>query len=413
MPRSKHQRIGYVLKRYPRYSETFIVNEILAHEAAGLELEIFSLRPPTDTFFDEQVRQVKAPVTYLPSEGKASEFWSTLETATELFPRFRSFVAAARDEDALTGCQAMILACQARQKGIHHFHAHFATAATAVARLASNLAGLTYSCTAHAKDIFHESVDSDDLRRKLAEANAIITVSDFNRTYLQSTFGSDADRVHRVYNGLDLARFPFRSPEYRPPHIVGVGRLVEKKGFCGLIDACAVLKDLGRSFTCEIIGGGELETQLAAQIVRHGLQSHVTMRGPKPPSEIIAAIHRAAVVCAPCVLAADGNRDGLPTVLLEAMALGTPCVSTDVTGIPEVVRDGITGLLVRQHDVNSLASAMDRLMRDAPLRVRLAAKARQLIELMFDIHRNTATMRDLFQKSAIKRGKRRQLQEAG
>ena len=159
MPPSEPLRVGYVLKRYPRYSETFIVNEILAHEAAGLDVEIFSLRPATDTFFAEQVERVRARVTHLPTEGKASQFWESLEEAHGRFSTFSAFLQEARREEATVGCQAMVLACLAHNRGIKHLHAHFATAAAAVARLAALLAGITYSVTAHAKDIFHDSVD--------------------------------------------------------------------------------------------------------------------------------------------------------------------------------------------------------------------------------------------------------------
>jgi glycosyltransferase involved in cell wall biosynthesis len=388
-----------VLKRYPRYSETFIVNEILAHEAAGMPIEIFSLRPPTDMFFAEQVSRVRAPITYLPSADiTADEFWSAFATATELFGDMDEVWQAARREGALIHdlFQAALLATEARRKEINHLHAHFASAAAAVARLAAPIAGLTYSLTAHAKDIFHESVRPADLDAKFRDAAAVITVSDFNREYLRQSFGSSAARVHRVYNGLDLDKVRYSSPVDRPQRIVAVGRLVEKKGFADLIDACKLLAERGRPISCQILGGGELEAELAARIQKYGLGNIVEMLGPRPPSEVIGAIQNAAVVAAPCVVGADGNRDGLPTVLLEAMALGTPCVSTDVTGIPEVVQDEETGLIVPQHDPPALAAAIERLLIEPALRIRLTESARRLIECQFDIHVNSAKLRLLF-----------------
>lgn len=416
MSHSEMPRVGYVLKRYPRYSETFIVNEILAHEAAGLEVEIFSLCAPTDTYFAEQVSRVRAPVTYLPTDGlKAADFWAGLEEAGDDCDDFGGALAAARGEDAKTVYQAARLAAAARRKGVGHLHAHFATSATAVARLAARFAGLPYTFTAHAKDIFHDSVRPDDLGRKLRDAAGVVTVSNFNRDFLTRSYGAAAARVTRVYNGLDLAGFPFQTPADRLPRIVAVGRLVEKKGFGDLIDAVALLAEQGRPVTCQIIGGGELEGDLRAQVERLGMQGRVEFLGPQPQSEVIAAVQGAAVLAAPCVVGNDGNRDGLPTVLLEAMALGTPCVSTPVTGIPELVRDGDTGVLVPEHNPPALAEALKHLIDNATLRIRLAGRARQLIESEFDIHRNAARIRGLFHQARPRHAPVRagELQEVG
>jgi colanic acid/amylovoran biosynthesis glycosyltransferase len=397
-------KIGYVVKRYPRYSETFIVNEILAHEAAGVELEIFSVLPPEDGHFQDVISRVRAPVTYLPSKGlKVAEFWSVLEQAGEIFPDGWLSLEAARGEDVRYVYQAVVLAREARLRAISHLHAHFATAATTVARLAARFAGLPYTFTAHAKDIFHESVRPADLRRKLADAAVAVTVSDYNIAYLRESYGPAARHVRRIYNGLDLERFPYRSPRERPPRIVGVGRLVEKKGFVDLIEACAILADEGRRFTCRIVGAGEQEVELRARIAGLGLEDRVELLGPRPQSELVRLVQGAAVLAAPCVVGADGNRDGLPTVLLEAMALGTPCVSTDVTGIPEVIRDRETGLMVPQRDPAALTGAIGRLLEEPDLRVRLADRARRLVEEEFDVNRNAAQLREVFQTAGTAR----------
>lgn len=401
LPAHEPLRIGYVVKRYPRFSETFIVSEILAHEAQGQAIEIFSLRPPNDTHFQDVLSRVQAAVTYIPSDGvKAADLWSAISAAGAALPDFWAALPQARGVDALTVYQAVLLAVAARRSGIGHLHAHFASVATGVTRLAAHFAGLTYSFTAHAKDIFHESVEPDDLRRKLREAAAVITVSEYNLAYLQQAYGPAAATVQRVYNGLDLTQFPYAAPAPRPPVIAGVGRLVEKKGFADLIDACALLAQAGRAFQCRIVGGGELAEALQAQVTRLGLDRQVTLLGPRPQQEVIAAVQGAAVLAAPCVVGDDGNRDGLPTVLLEAMALGTPCVSTAVTGIPEAIQDGRTGVIVPQHDPPALAAALARLLDDAALRVRLAAGARQLIEAEFDSRRNTARLREIFRAAA-------------
>ncbi|HEX6828578.1 MAG TPA: glycosyltransferase [Burkholderiales bacterium] len=396
-------RVGYVIKCYPLFSQTFIVNEILAHEAAGLDLEIFSLRPPRNEDRHAAVALVKAPLTYVPRlEADSGEWWPEIAAAAGRVPDLGEKLAAAADESAGDVYQALVVARLAAERGITHLHAHFGNVATTVARIASRLAGVPYTFTAHARDIFHEKVVPEKLARKLADAKAVITVSDFNLRHLRGTYGAAASGVRRVYNGLDLARFGYASPDRRPPTIISVGRLVEKKGFAPLLDACAILARRGRAFRCLIVGNGPLEDALREQIARLGLEGAVELAGPRPQEEVVRMVQESAVFAAPCVVSPDGDRDGLPTVLLEAMALGTPCVSTDVTGIPEILHDGDTGLMVPQHDARILADALERLLDDANLREKLAANARRLMESEFDIHRNAARIRAVFaeQKAA-------------
>jgi colanic acid/amylovoran biosynthesis glycosyltransferase len=401
-------RVGYVVKRYPRYSETFVVSEILAQEAAGRAVDIFSLYPVNDTHFQDAIARVRAPLTYLCADGlRAADLWSALEQAAAAFPNTWGDLRHARGYDARSVYQAARLAVAVRERGVEHLHAHFATVAAAVARLAARVAGISYSVTAHAKDIFQESVDARALRRTLADAAAVVTVSDYNRAYLCDACALPPEAVHRVYNGLDLDRFPYAPPYDRAPTVVAVGRLVEKKGFADLVDACAILAARGVAFTCGVIGAGPLEGALRAQIEGLGLERTVSLLGPLPQPAVATAVRDAAAFVAPCVVAADGDRDGLPTVLLEAMALGTPCVSTDVTGVPEVLRDGVTGLCVPQHAPERIATAVERLLADRVLRVRLAERARRLIEEEFDVRRNAARLGDVFDAAIARAGPRR------
>jgi len=389
-------RVGYVVKRFPRYSETFVVTEVLAHEAAGWEIEIFSLRPPNDTHFQDLLPHVRASVRYLPCEGtRPSDFWAALQDAGQIQPRVWHTLPEARGELAGDVYQALLLASEVRRRGLDHLHAHFASLPATVARLAARLAGVPFTFTAHAKDIFHETVRPEELRRKLEDAAAVVTVSEFNLQHLQRTYGSSARHVRRLYNGLDLGRFPFREPRERPPRIVAVGRLVEKKGFAVLLEAAALMVGRGVAFTVDLIGEGDLEEPLRQRALALGLGSHVRLLGPQPQAEIGRAVAEAAAFAAPCVVGSDGDRDGLPTTLLEAMALGTPCVSTDVTGIPEVLGDGETGLLVPQNDPGALADSLERLLTDTALRVELARRARRRIEQLFDARVNGAQLRQL------------------
>lgn len=390
-------RIGYVVKRYPRYSETFVVNEILAHESAGLEIEIYSLQHTPDEHFQDVLAWVRAPVKYFTSEDLAADdFWHTLREGGEGLPAFETAINTMWDVEARYIYQAVLIAVEARHKNIGHLHAHFADEVATVTRLAARFAGLPYSFTAHARDIFLETVCQDSLRQNLADAAAVVTVSEYNLEYLHRIYGADAAHVRRIYNGLDLTLFPFESPQDRPLSIIAVGRLVEKKGFANLIEACAILAGRGFAFGCQIIGTGPLDGDLRAQIERLGLQGHVQLTGPLPRSEVIKRVQEAAALVAPSVVASDNNQDGLPMVLLEAMALGTPCVSTNVTGIPEVLRNGETGLMVGQHDPPGLAVALERLLTNPALRVQLSSRARHLVEAEFDIQHTTSQLRTIF-----------------
>jgi glycosyltransferase involved in cell wall biosynthesis len=402
-------RVGYVVKRYPRYSETFIVREILAHERAGLVIEIYSMRPGNDTHFQDLIARVRAPVRrlYLSADGlrpdglstsslPAAQFWKRLAETAEVLPQTWSFVEEMRDEEVRDVYQALLLARETHLRNIGHLHAPFASDVATVARLAARLAGISFSFTARAKDIFHESVEPADLRQKLRDASGVITISDFHLAWLQQTFGALADGVQRIYNGLDLDEYPFTSPHARSPRIVAIGRLVEKKGFGDLIEACALLAGGQKRFHCRIIGAGVLDAELRAQIERLGLHEQVELAGPLPQMEVIREIQAAAVLAAPCVVAGDGDRDGLPNVIQEALALGTPVISTDVTGIPEVIRDGETGLQVPQRNPQALAVALERLLVDSDLRVDLASAGRRLMEAEFDIYANAARRRAIF-----------------
>ncbi|CAG1007020.1 colanic acid/amylovoran biosynthesis glycosyltransferase [Phycisphaerales bacterium] len=394
-------RVGYVVKMYPRFSETFIVTEILAHERAGLGIDIFSLRTPTEGVFQDSLARVRAPVRYLYDSGlRAAELWDQVVRSGSLPGLWDALRLAGGSAEGVDVYQAMVIALAARERGIGHLHAHFASVATTVARLAARMAGITYSFTAHAKDIYEENVDTGDLSTKLADAAGVVTVSDYNLDYLDRKFGPAARRVRRVYNGLDLDEFTFAQGARPKPEILAVGRLVEKKGFDDLLRAAAILRRDGTEFTIKIAGAGPEEQPLRALIRELSLDEHVELLGARPRAEVIQLMRQARVVAAPCIVGDDGNRDGLPTVLLEAMALGAPCIATPVTGIPELVRDGRTGLLTPPRNPAALASGLQRLLNDRASAMSLAREARALIEREFDIHRNTAAMRSMFEECA-------------
>lgn len=374
---------------YPRFSETFIVSEILALEELGQQIEIFSLRPPLDSRFHGTLAEVNAPVRYLDSHtGKIAEFWAVMHQGLHRLPHLTSVLFDSKFEDARDIYQAIQLALQAQESQISHLHAHFATVATTVARLASLMLGITYSFTAHAKDIYHETVDRNRLETYIRDSSHTITISDYNHKHLTHSFPNLSKKILRIYNGLDLMRYPYQPPHPEHKSIVSVGRLVEKKGFKYLIHACHDLRNSGVAIPLRLIGGGPLEQELRDLISQLDLDDLVTMVGPCTHLEIIREVSAAGVFVAPCIVGSDGNRDGLPTVLLEAMALGTPCISTDVTAIPELIVHGFSGLLVAQADSIALSNSIRQLLGDSLLASELSANARQVIEDRFDIRSN-------------------------
>lgn len=412
MQLSEQVRTGYVLKVYPRFSETFIVTEILAREAAGEDIHIFSLRQASDPRFHPELARVQAPVTYLGRPARLAEGWMVIAEAERTVPGFGASFArmlpGLTRADAGEVHQGIELAVQATRRGITHLHAHFGSLAARTAAIAAALAGIRFSFTAHAKDLFHEAVDEDVLRSLMASASHVVTVSDFNAGFLRAIAPDSAGKVRRIYNGLELGRFPYLPPSalHSPLRIAAVGRLVEKKGFRHLIDAVAALQAAGVSTVTRIAGGGELEEDLAGRIARLGLERSVELLGPRTQNEVIELLRWADVFVAPCVVGADGNTDGLPTVLLEAMALGVPVVASAVTGIPEVVGhdDGgrQTGILTVPGSTGELVAALQEVTRPGFDRIGMAGAARRLVERNFDAAIQSAALRDLqYQNTAV------------
>jgi glycosyltransferase involved in cell wall biosynthesis len=261
------------------------------------------------------------------------------------------------------------------------------------------LTGVPYSFTAHAKDIYVKTTP-ELLRDEAQTAQAVVTCTEYNRRYMSAQIGADGtEKLHCIYHGLDLSQFKFCCPralDKEPRVILSVGRLVEKKGLSDLISAAHILRQRDRSFQVEIVGDGPLRTGLEAQVRRLGLDDRVKFAGPLPHDELCRVYQRASLFTLPCVVAADGDRDGIPNVLLEAMASGVPVVSTPVSGIPEVIDSEREGLLVPPNDPTRLADALDRLLHSAELRERLALAARAKIEACFSVEKNSAQLVSLF-----------------
>jgi glycosyltransferase involved in cell wall biosynthesis len=372
--------VAFVLKGYPRVSETFIAQEIRSLEQRGLDILIVSLRRPTDRVRHPVHDEVRAPVHYLPEylhevPLRVWRAWRAVRTWPRYREAYRIFIRdfwrdPTRNRIRRFG-QALVMAHEL-PKGVRHLHAHFLHTPASVTRYAAALTGLPWTCSAHAKDIW--MTPSWETREKLASAQWTLTCTKFGCEYLRSLTPAPA-QVTLAYHGLDAARFPpppRRQPDGadRPVMILSVGRAVRKKGFDDLLLALSKIPK-SADWRFRHVGGGPLLKSLKRDAGRLGLDGRIEWLGPRAQAEVLACYREADIFVLPSRIAPDGDRDGLPNVLMEAQSQGLPCVSTDVAGIPELIITGETGLMVAPGDVDALSAALLGLIRDRSERARL------------------------------------------
>src|SRR5216117_4413338 len=351
-------RFAYLFERFPSFGQTFCYREVAELDRQDIVPPIFSIRNPKDEPPQDWDTRIVERVHYLPEEKELLEDVRRAAKKRKL----GADIVAALDEwdrrtDFLRLYQAIYVGLRLRQMGIYHVHAHFAGMAARTAFWINKFFSITFSFTAHANDIFSPLQFEIGLDKLVDRAGVIVTETDYAAGFLRDRFSHRADRIHRIYNGLNLAEFGRTDFSSTPLLIVAVGRLIAKKGFADLIRACGLLAESGKSFQCEIIGEGPLENELRAQIDQLNLQDRVVLSGAKPQREVRQRLAAASVFVLPSVVDAHGGMDNLPTVIMEAMATGLPVISTDVAGIPEMVVQNETGFLVGPGDALRLAGA--------------------------------------------------------
>jgi len=394
--------VCYVLRKFPVLSETFILNEILGLEALGVDVNIFSIERPNDPRFHAGLARLKAPVVYMPGSDELQTLLKSHGRVKTRHPEgYRKTLMTVMKHPHPSLFWRFLQACwlvdRSRRSHPDHFHAHFATRPTSVACLAGSITGLPYSFTAHAMDIFKEQLSRKALSRKIEGSKFVVTVSDFNRTFLREVTPKADAKVVRINNGIDVERFaPNGTVPADPFTILCVARLVEKKGHSILLDAFAELRDRGVEFRGWLVGKGKLRWEIEQQIKRLKLRKHVELLGPHTHDEVRDRYHDANLYVLPCTVGSDGNRDGLPVSIIEALSCGVPVVTTPMTGIPEVIRDRFNGLLVPDGDAHALADAIEVVIRDAPLYDKLQSNARASVVSAFDSRKTVIELRDLF-----------------
>ncbi|PKM08678.1 MAG: hypothetical protein CVV14_03635 [Gammaproteobacteria bacterium HGW-Gammaproteobacteria-4] len=403
------ERVLYVVSLFPCWSETFIVREIQTLIADGVDVRILSLKPPSEKLVQVDAKALSARAHY-PELGLRGMI-ATLATVVR-HPLMSLTCLAAIVADMWRTPTILLKSLVSLSRGLQQvrwlaefdpqlIHAHWATYPSTVAWSLARITGRRFSFTCHAHDIF---LDHQLLARKVEEAALAVTISRFNIDWLTQRVSEQASmRFAVVHCGVDLRRTDCELDGRSDRHIVAVGRLDPIKGFDVLVDALRQLNERNIEFRCTVIGEGPLRSALEAQTRAHGLDGRIEWVGALPQEAVQAALRDAAIFALPCQVAADGNRDGIPVALMEAMASGCAVVTTAVSGIPELVEDDVNGLVVAERDAAGLADALQRLLGDSPLRRRLAMAARARVEREFDAQAEARRLRQLMSEAVNER----------
>ncbi len=397
------RRLAYFYSRYPVVSQTFCDSEMLALEARGFAVDIASINPPPSTIRHERFEKLEAEVFYPPPakalvamERRRREDGSWDKIFGEMVARHdaeygKSFKAATRARNALYFADLF------ERRGVGHVHVHFANRATHTALFLKQWAGIPFSFTAHAQD-FMVDLGSDDLLRELCrEAEFVVAVSDFSRDVLRETCPDSAGKIERVYNGLTMADFPQAAiSTVGPLKIITIGRLIEFKGFHHLIEACAKLGEAGVGYECCIIGEGPWRGRLGELARELGVEECIEFAGVQTQEEVKRRLQGSDVFALPCIVDSKGASDILPTVITESMACSLPIVSTRLVGVPEMVDNGETGILVEPGDVDALAEALQRLAGDRELARRMGKAGREKALEVFELEITAGQLAEKF-----------------
>lgn len=415
------RQVGYILRSYPRLSQTFIVNEMAVLEQLGVNIQIFAITNPHESIVQSQVNDIQAQVYYLESAQKQSpaailtEHLQLALTSPWRYFKTLGYVIQHREFDtgytASSRYQCFLQAVHLAQRikrqrkhnkeAINHLHAHFAHDPTLIALLVHKLIGIPYSFTAHARDLYQ--IHKSALIERIEQATTVVTCCENNVNYINKIVPKSlGEKVKLVYHGVNLQEFQPREASHKERSseeahlILSVGRLVEKKGFPDLLHACHHLKGAGYHFRCIIYGSGPLHQELLTTIEELGLEDSVVLAGQCSQLELQAILGQADVFALTPFVTENGDRDGVPNVLVEAMACGLPVVSTAVAGIPELIIHNHNGLLAQPRDVKGIAEALATILDDKAKQKQMGKMARHTVFEHFDLHMNAYQIAKIF-----------------
>ncbi len=396
--------LGFLVKTYPKVSETFVLQEILAVQKEPYDVTIFSMQHPTDDQFHKAFDSVTAEINYLtPNHWK---HWHSIKTHLKMiglcfWPYLSTLLFALKHSEQGSFeqfCQAVYLAKAVQEQGIKHLHVHFASEPAGLAELTSRLCKVTYSISAHAKDIYLQNPLS--LARKIANAQFVVTCTEYNRRYLNS-INTSSTPVYRIYHGIDATRIMNESNNNNTHHhsdllrILSVGRLQEKKGFPTLIVACHLLKQARYSFRCDIVGYGPYIGELQALIDQYQLSDSICLWGKMTHERVVEFYRQADIFALPCQVTHEGDRDGIPNVLMEAMTFAIPVISTNISGIPEIIENNTSGLIVETKNDQALFSALQHLIDNPELRKQIGEAGKHRVATRFDAEQHIVQLKAL------------------
>lgn len=389
--------LGYILKGYPRISETFISNEILLLERMGFKLRLFPMRLPRENFSHDSVKKIQAQVDYLPTELfldfsrliTPNIFLAVKQSSAYL--RTLRYAAKGTQKKGLATLKHLLQAgyltnnLLLKDSNIVHLHGHFAHSPTSVTLFASLLSDIPFSFTAHAKDIY--TTAKDKLKRKIDRARFVTTCTAHNEEYLKNVAGNSSTPVFCIYHGIDIDLFKhqrFNISPANPYRILTVARMTEKKGLPTLYRALKILHDNGFQFRHTLIGDGDDREKILELISSLQLSDNCEWIGTRTHEEVLQNFNESDLFVLACEIAKSGDRDGIPNVLVESLAMGVPALSTEVSAIPEILLNDKTGITVPPSRPDTMSDAIIRMLTDHDLRQRLITNGRQYVEEEFD-----------------------------
>ncbi len=394
---SDRPEIAYLFERFPAFTQTFCAREVAEVNRQGLRMPVYSIRRPREPAPND-VSLAGVNVHQLPDTNR-------LDYKIEVRLRslgHRRLRGEEERPDKHRYHEALYLGARLRRGAIRHLHAHFAGLAARTAWWTWRLYGVPFSLTTHAQDMFNPKPGQRlPLETLVRDAQFVVTETDHSAAFLRARVPAAAERILRVYNGLDLSRFRKARPADGPVRLLAVGRLIEKKGFSYLLAAVRQLLSDGCPLVCDIVGTGPEEVRLAEEVGRADLRGHVRLLGAKTQDQIVDLLAGASVFVLPAVHDRHGDSDNLPTVIAEAMASGLPVVSTRVAGIPEMIAPGQNGFLAEERDVGSLTAHLRTLVADPALRATFGEASRRLAQERFDLRATAAQLREIFVTRAL------------
>jgi len=402
--------LTYIVSMFPCWSETFILNELVNHRRAGVDVSIFSLKKCSEDMVHEEAKTFLGKTTYAAGFFNPilwlSHLWLLL-TSPVIYLKILFTLFFLKSTDNSVKIKALAVFClaptfitAARNKKTSHLHAHFATYPALLAWIIYCFTRIPFTLTAHAHDIYF---NQDILAIIADDASAVVTISEFNKRFICQKLGEKyCNKIHVIHCGIDLNRFTydtkriFPQRDGQPLSILSIGRLSGIKGFSYLIEALRLLQNDGVSFVCNIIGDGPLKGQLKQQVDESGLAEQICFLGSKKSDEIPEYLKKSDVFVLACATDKIEIHDGIPVVFMEAMAYGVPVIGTRLSGIPELIRHQETGLCAEPENPSSLKDIMQIFIKNREKLPFMTQTARQLIEREFNIETNSSELRNLF-----------------